>query len=426
MRILFVTTLFCLVCSTTSRAQLYLPDKTRHRFAQTHVGVNLLHIPSDGRMVWEGGQIAFPSMAILRLSMGGLHFWGHWDFLSNFTLAPFEQQLDADHQFRFNPSGDLIVRYYPWAVKHQAFRPFVGISGNIALLSLESDQRGTRTDGFLYLNWRGGLSYAFSNWRMNLELASPFQLNPDFYINQVEAASLQLPRFYLSLGLVRHLDVTLSHEPAFQSGTIHALEKRMAKAGALNSISLGIAPSTAFFIQSPTYNTLKRRHVAKQKVKFNWDLSLGFLLHQKRLHLGVSYRDYTAGSESYGLDHLIRRTSLAVEGYKFIWNYNGFVPFIGPSISLERWGVAEFEQDAQTIPTRWTRRVSPGIIFGWDIVPSPLDTWALRTNLRYYPFLRITDLEGKKSRVDQLEFNFIQFVLYPSRLINIPKVKRQL
>ena len=426
MRILFMTFLFCLVYFSDLQAQLYTTTKTRHRFAQTHVGINLLHIPSDGRIIWEDGQAAFPNMIVPRLSIGGLHFWGHWDFLSNVTFTSIKHQLDATHQLYFNPSGDLIVRYYPWAVEHDKVRPFVGVSGNITILSLESDRIGKRTDGFLHLNWRGGLSYAHSNWRLNLELAAPFRLNPNFYINHSKATSYQLPRFFLSLGLVKHFDTTISHEPAYQSGETQILEKQLNKMGKLNSISIGIAPSTAFFMQAPAYKTPERIHVPKQKVKFNWDIGLGYLFHKPQLHLGLSYREYTARSASYGIDHLIRRTSIALEGYKFIWNYKGFVPFIGPSISFERWGVAEFDQDVQTIPTQWTRRVSPGIIFGWDIVPSPMDTWALRTNLRYYPFLRITDLEGKKSRVDQLEFNFIQFVLYPSRLINIPKAKQQL
>ena len=63
--------------------------------------------------------------------------------------------------------------------------------------------------------------------------------------------------------------------------------------------------------------------------------------------------------------------------------------------------------------------ISVGVLFGWDILASPLETWVLRTNLRYYPFQRINDSDGTKTRVDQFEFNFIQLVLYPNRMKNI-------
>lgn len=62
--------------------------------------------------------------------------------------------------------------------------------------------------------------------------------------------------------------------------------------------------------------------------------------------------------------------------------------------------------------------ISPGIIFGWDIVPSPLETWVLRTNLRYYPLQKVKNPTGEISRVDQFEFNIIQLVIYPNRIIN--------
>jgi hypothetical protein len=85
---------------------------------------------------------------------------------------------------------------------------------------------------------------------------------------------------------------------------------------------------------------------------------------------------------------------------------------------LEKWASAQFEGDEQIGATQRTNIVSPGILFGWDILASPLETWLLRTNLRYYPFQKVKDAEGNIARVDQFEFNFIQLVIYPNRMIN--------
>jgi hypothetical protein len=57
-----------------------------------------------------------------------------------------------------------------------------------------------------------------------------------------------------------------------------------------------------------------------------------------------------------------------------------------------------------------------GITFGWDIRPDDLQGWILRTNLRWHPNLNVNMPDGKQMKFDQLEFNFIQLVLYPERL----------
>jgi uncharacterized membrane protein len=116
---------------------------------------------------------------------------------------------------------------------------------------------------------------------------------------------------------------------------------------------------------------------------------------------------------------------LALEAFWFFWDYNGFVPFVGPTISFERWASCRFENYVQQGETQRTQMISPGILFGWDILASPLETWVLRTNLRYYPFQKVRDSDGKWSRVDQFEFNFIQLVVYPNRWVHIRKAKRE-
>lgn len=55
------------------------------------------------------------------------------------------------------------------------------------------------------------------------------------------------------------------------------------------------------------------------------------------------------------------------------------------------------------------------LVFGWDIRPSEKgDWWLLRTNLRLPPQLAVQHDEQTWS-LKHLEFNFIQFVLYPQR-----------
>lgn len=290
-------------------------------------------------------------------------------------------------------------------------------------LSLGNEIQQKRHDVFITSSLVGGLSFAKNGWQINAEGMYLPQHQRDFYSDRQQLHTFQLPKTYFSLGLIKYFDTTLREEQPQQSGRTRALEKQLLADGKLNSLSIGVAPSAAYFLRSPAFSG-DWQSLPKHKASFNWDIGLGYLHHKANLHVGVSYRSYASNVVSYGLEHVVRRQSTALEIMQFVWNYNGFVPFVGVSLSAERWATGAFIDDVQQGETVRSRMFSPGIIIGWDIVPSPLETWVLRTNLRYYPGQQIQDVQGRSSRVDQFEFNFIQFVFYPNRWRQVRKAKR--
>ena len=407
------------------QAQLYTERKNQHRFAQTYLGLGAQYAPSGGQLFWNDGQSAFPHMVAPRLTIGGLHFWGHVDFQMNFALSHLtNRQLDPQTQFEYSSGSDLNVRFYPWAIKFGAIRPYVGIGVNFTTFTLDHEFLGFRGDIYMQTTATAGLSFAFKNWQVNAE-ANWFPFNKKtFYTNHQDAATMVLPPLYVSLGVARYFDVTLREEKGMESGSTLALEEELKADKKLSCFSIGIGASTTFFLSAPKFSTGARASVPRHKSEIHPDLGIGYFFHRANMHVGLSYRWFQSGVESYGVEHLIRRQSLAIEGYKFLLNYKGFVPFVGLTIGLERWAMAEFIGNEQVGATQRTQMIAPGLIFGWDILASPLETWVLRTNLRYYPFQTITDVEGKQSRVDQFEFNFIQAVFYPQRMVHIPKAKK--
>ena len=419
--------LFLLILYSTVDAQPYMEQKTQHRFAQTYLGLNTQIIPSQGSMIWNQELYSFPTMASPRFTIGGLHFWGKVDFNLNIPLTTFSDfSLNENTEFKFNPGGDLSARYYPWQMEYGKFRPYAGVSFNEMTFELENKSSGERRDLFITSSLLGGISFANNDWQVNAELMWLPDNERTFYSDRNTAYTLELPKSYFSIGIIRYFEGTLSEEEDTQSGRMDRLVTKFRKEGKLNSFSLAAAPSGSYFLEAPFLNDPLRRSLPRHKGNFVWDFGAGYLLHDAGIHLGISYRDYTSRVESYGFEHLIRRQSFSLEAFKFLWDYNGFVPFIGPSISFERWATGEFEGNTQLGRTQRRQLISPGIIFGWDILASPLETWILRTNLRYYPFQKIRGTDGKTSRVDQFEFNFIQLVIYPNRLFNFPKVKGRL
>lgn len=337
----------------------------------------------------------------------------------NFPVARFGAfTIDDESELIFSTGGDLSARYYPWRVEYGFIRPFLGISVNEMKVGMVDNQIGSRQELFINTSAVGGFSYSKNRWQINAELMWILNNRRNFYSNSSNNYSLEIPQAYFSFGIVKYFEGTLNLEEDHKSGRVYEKEKQYRKEGKLNSFSLSFAPSGGYFLHAPSYNDPQRQSLPRHKASMIWEYGAGYLFHDSGIHIGVSYRDYTSSSESFNFEHLIRRRSIAFEVRKFLWDYHGFVPFIGPSISFEKWAVGEFADDTQLGETQRSTMVSPGIVFGWDIISSPLETWVLRTNLRYYPFQKIKDVDGKTIRVDQFEFNFIQIVVYPNRLLN--------
>ncbi|WP_236974084.1 hypothetical protein [Membranihabitans maritimus] len=412
---------FCLLFG-----QVYSDKKTQHRFAQTYIGLNTQLIPSSGRIIFKNKKYNFPTNAIPRLNIGGLHFWGKWDFNMNIPLKSLaDKSISQGAKIHFSSGADLSARYYPWPLLDKKFRPFVGLSFNTMQLSLENINIGKRVEGFITSSLLTGFSYSYKGWQVNTEWMFLPQNGRNFYSNLEQKHQYKLPDSYFSIGIVKPFDFTLSEEKPKLSGKTKAIEELLIKNGKLNSFSIGIAANGSYFFKSPPFSD-ELRSLPRHKGSFNMEYSLGYFLHKQRIHLGLTYRTYRSNSVSYNLEHVIRRRAISLEGFKFIWNYNGFVPFIGISLSSEKWATGLFLNDKQQGKTSRSNMFSPGLIFGWDISPSSIDTWVLRTNLRYYPYQKINDGVSDKIRVDQFEFNFIQFVFYPDRWWHVRKARRKI
>ena len=183
-----------------------------------------------------------------------------------------------------------------------------------------------------------------------------------------------------------------------------------------NGLFLAAGPSSVFPIRSSSYVTDYRPYLDDMSMPIIFpDFAAGYHFTKSDIILAAASRRTIQKRSAFNYTSRLQRQSLSIEGYKFLVDYHGFVPFLGAGIGRENLELTrtEFGSDLDPITEQvW----SPNIVFGWDIRPSIKgDWWILRTNLRYYPALQLDLAEGALSQ-QHIEFNFIQLVVYPQRL----------
>ena len=405
MRYSIIAVILVLLQSNVAKAQVYVDGgNSRHRFAQTTVGIDLSHGPAG--MTSANGTNLTPapgSFSEARLLIGGTHFWGHADF---YLAIP----LIRDKASPFRTGVETGAKYYPFRLRFGRVVPFAGISFAANTYSLADGPEKKWFSSPV----SAGLSYLSKAGLFEIYAAYDFQASPDYYISPAQTASLRIPPARFGISYKRVFETTLSAEKEWKSGRTKLLTDTLAVMKRLDGITVGAGPSSSFFLTSPEADEGTPALGSHRDAPLFADLAVGYYLHQPDLQIQVAYRSMHSKTSAYGSSQQLKRTSLAIEGFKFLFDYHGFCFFAGPSLSRE-WWVADTKLTGRETQTIKTQKIQPGIVFGWDIRPNRLQSMYLRTHLRWYPGMTIRNDEGT-IRADQLEFNYIQLVIFPGRM----------
>lgn len=413
--------LYVLALPASVYSQPYVEGgNTRHRFAQTYLGVDLQYVPETGltHSSSDHSLVGMPERFLPRLTIGGVHFWGHADFYVTFPIPPggFERESQGVVS-TFSTGIETGARLYPWRIEEGGLRPFVGISWG--LVNYAQRDTGGGWGPTLYRHrplLQAGLSWMIGPTIVQAQGTYIPGTDVRYPLSRTEDASLTLPEAAFSIGVSYPFETTVGAEYAEKNGFLATIEEEMDSAGQLTTWMVGAGPSAAFTLRNSSYTTKEHRFLDNIPPSTPFpDLSLGYYFHTIDAAVNIAYRPISQYQEAYNLGLELNRTSLWLEGYKFLFDYHGFVPFVGIGIGREWLDVNERDGDAPVVSTSeatW----APGIVFGWDIRPTSVDWFTLRTNLRYAPGLSVEMPSGNEVAFDHLEFNFIQFVLYPERL----------
>jgi hypothetical protein len=392
------------------QAQTYIEGgKTRHRFAQMTVGfdskVNLGNGTSSYRLNSKNELEKFKlnDQYSSRLIIGGTHFWGHADFYIAIPVANWNTS-------GFDAGVETGFRYFPWQIKHNKIRPFIGT----AFLSHNYQQgNGTTLSRFKY-PLTAGFIYNKGNHLFEIGTGYNFQAKEEYYISTTQTVQISTNTTWLSLGYKWMIETTLSAEKDWESGRTKVVTDTLARRKKLNGFTLGVGPSSAFYTITSEHNALVAPYADNHKVTVFAEFGLGYYWHKPDLHVQLAYRQNKSELKAYDFKQTVSRKAFTLEAYKFIGDYHGFAPFIGPAISYEQLSVDQTLANSKT--TGDFNGFKPGITVGWDIRPNRIQVFYLRTHLRYFPNLNVAMNTGKSVSLDQFEFNFIELVLFPGRL----------
>lgn len=399
----------------TVYSSAYLKKSTS--FAWFHYGGDLLRMPG-GQAPCSGGSIPFSSKVIPRLTIGGVHFWGHADMYVTFPLPlAIGKSQAAFNDGSYKEGVETGLRIYPRALAPNRLTPYVGIC--FKRQAYGHQEKGTpfgkgypEFDRFM-APLQAGVTYSTSRFHLTAGVYYQRNRNVTYSYSPTASGPLTFNPVTVNIGLVRYIDTdkSMARPEGVQQANIkaHILRKHKKE----SSWYAGIGPSVGLQMSKSSYFKAKYPYFYDDMTGgIMPDVTFGYYASKPDLNLGVSYRTMGTHLEAYGTDIRLRRHSFMLEGYKFLFNYLGFVPYIGPTLAVESLSATVTEAGE----VRRYSQVKPaiGIIAGWDIRVTRTGTSLLRTNLRYTPGLKL-QIGDESIKFDHLEFNFIQYVRFIGR-----------
>jgi hypothetical protein len=393
----------CLIMVLVSCFQMkVMAQKDRYKFAQSYLGLqaDALFGASDG----------ISNSGAARLTLGGTHFWYKADFYISFPLYSFSS---GSGEGNFSEGIITGARYLPLGLGKKWPTPFVGIQWITPTFSVGEGPEWQRS--------RLGLEAGFTlvvRKRHTIEASLHYITNAelDYPVSRTESAVLRHPNIGISVCVKRYLDFTAGNSSEAGKEYILKTTEKFKEVGALSAWSLAAGLSTNLPLKQFEFAKEYAFLPESSGLELVPEIATGYYFHKADMAVRATYRYVQAGQSAFDLNWTLKEHRMNGEVFKFLFDYNGFVPFLGLGIGAAHSSLTVTDEIARITDVKgW--RPDVALVFGWDIRPTDIDWFILRTNLRYSPSLNST-IEGVNISTNHLEINFIQFVMYPKRFKN--------
>lgn len=360
------------------------------------------------------------------LTWGAFHFWGHAEFFVNIPLSQTMFEKNDNFSFRLLHSVATGARCYPWRMQEKKIRPYLELGwagADFRQNEKEGDEPVMSKD--FSLNAGIGVLYNYKSLGFRLGVNGFFDNKWMYPLSRTVKTEIKTPPFGLQLGVhysfdssknTKHKDVDSWNEfPTVSQLSWNAID--------FGDFFIAVAPSSSYSLKSSAYNQAKFPYLKDRMIsKVHVDIGVGYQFNRANLYTVLSYRNPTFETKGFGTAQQIKKHSFALEVNKYFTDYTGFAPYAGINVAYDYIKYSE-ELDGTRREMVFRNKIEPGLTVGWDIVPGKTaEALILRTNLRWYPFSKF-EIDGKQFNFSQLEYNLIQVVFYPDRLIKNLKAK---
>jgi hypothetical protein len=388
--------------------------KRSAEFAQLTYGFDAIILPG-GSVKQNGETQRFGSTIQPRITFGGLHFWGHADFYVSFPIGlRFQNRNSFSDKLKNYEGVETGLKIYPLALKAKRIRPYVGISFQPYIFGYAAKGKNYTKQYAEYVRFispvQAGFTYTGSNYLLTIAARYNWKNRFEYYYDKNDRTNVTIDPLNFQIAFIKFIDTDKGMGSAKAVSQLNKMHHLLKKHNKLSAWYFGIGPSAALQMSKSSY--FKRYLPFFENDMTNSfllpDLTFGRYFHEADFNIGVTARAMWMKNKAFGTEVRLSRYTTGVEAYKFLFDYHGFVPFVGPMFSIEKLIFSENKVNTSII------KPAIGIVFGWDIRITNTGSSLLRTNLRWTPNLHLK-LKDEKVMFDHLEFNFIQYVRFIGR-----------
>ncbi|MGD1840781.1 MAG: hypothetical protein ACFB0B_07785 [Thermonemataceae bacterium] len=394
----------------------YLERSTK--FAWLTLGGDILALPNGDTDYLQGENLrntTFSSGFVPRVTIGGVHFWGYADFYVTFPLSFLTLQSTPDdfQELDIRQGVETGFRLFPVKLQPKRLSPFLGISFRSSSYSheIEGDNYTEGAPRYTRMTVPVQFGLAYTTNKLHIAASAYLQSTRNFkyYISPEQEGNTTLNPVTFNVSVLRYWDTDRDYRTEKAWRSLNKRHEILKKENRLSTWYIGVGPSAGLQMSRSSFLEQNYPFLADTYSSgLMPDITFGRFFNRPDMNVGVSYR--TFGDRIRGFDTSIRmrRHSFMVEAYKNLFNWLGFVPYVGVTGAIENLTVEVNDQTYQET------KPALGFIAGWDIRVTKTGTSLLRTNLRWTPDLHLS-IEGDRMMFDHLEFNFIQWVQFLGR-----------
>lgn len=409
--------LFVLLLSTTIAFSQEKKQKDRYQFAHTYFGIETEVLPQNGSFSVLNSSGTFdskklPTFGSARFVIGGTHFWDHADFYVSIPIAEFA--LNGSKSAKITNGVLTGFRYFPLKIKPNSIRPFLGTGFGGADFQSKGAEGEGPTDNNRQWYFESGISYRHqAKYLFDFGIRYFDKKEYNYYNSRSTFDKVELNELTFMFSYKRLFDFTQGYGKKEMKEYIKKAYDALESEGGLSTFSIGLGYSATIPLEKIEYSERISYLNQQTTQNGNFELGLAYYCHKWDAAARVSYRPLKQKETAYNYTTRLETNAFAFEAFKFLGNYHGFVPFVGPYVGFNNYNYTETDFGNKVVDFK-ENKVAYGISFGWDIRLSDIDWLLLRTNLRYTPKLNYKK-DGLNYSNQQLEFNFIQLVYYPQR-----------